>query len=333
MHETGGREINEREKMRGMNAGVQGYGQQLGWHAYQTVAGQFLAKYPVVQSEYDDEDPWHEWLNRQLLTRRDGLWLADGIHRPPLSTQENLIETVNKEDVLTGNKAKLLALLNIKQSNLEHFVAAGYWHSSDKVRVCVSSAVVSPKNAELLAKELAAEDPFMAWIPRLEENDKGEEYSHGSKDEYIPRIVWPSVEGRLDGRDPLGAISAVDRPHFSKDINMMAGLNPTDSFRRSWVDSHGEVMATSEAWGRTDSWNEENSKNGERLICNCRLLEKVLKTKNAELLLLVVLRRYKRGFSSEPSKYWHSSAVIRVKRTLKFVYFAGATNQLHKSKF
>ena len=47
---------------------------------------------PVVQGPYGDDDSWREWLNRELLTRNYGLWLADGVDRPPVDAQVNLYE-------------------------------------------------------------------------------------------------------------------------------------------------------------------------------------------------------------------------------------------------
>jgi hypothetical protein len=333
MYEKGGREINERDQFKGVNAVVQGYGQQLGWHALYGAASELLAKYPVVQTEYEDRNPWKAWLRRQLLTRADGLWLADGLDRPPLPTQVNLMETHKMDEVLTGDKSKLLALVGIGQAISERLVVAGHWRSSDDVSVFISSALVSPKEAKTLAKELAAEDPFMGWLPRLEGDHGGGEYSHNSKEKHTAWLVWPSTETGLDSKDPLGAGSAVNRPRFSSAVNQLVGLKTTDSFRRRWVDGTGKEMAISEAWGHTNLYNEENSKNGERLICDRRLLRKVLTMQKNELLLSVVLRRHKQGHRSEPSKYWHTSAVIRVKNSLAVEYYRGAVNQLDQSKY
>jgi hypothetical protein len=333
MYESGGRDISERERMKGANARVQGYGQQLGWHALHVIAGQLLAKYPVVQTEYDYGDPWKEWLKGELLTSNDGLWLSDGLDRPPLTTQENLLELEKAEVVLTGNKAKLLALLEIGSSISNRVIVAGYWHSSDHISVRVSSALVNPGKGKQLAADLVAEDPFRAWLPTLEENEAGEEYSHNSKPKHIPWIVWPSIEAGLDERDPLGARSAVHRPHFSKAVNALAGLSAADPFRRRWVDSRGQLMASSEAWGRAEAHDEETSRNGERLICKAELLRQVLTTQNADLLILLILERYERGTRSTDSKYWHSSAVVQVKKALDFEFYAGAVNKLKETRF
>jgi hypothetical protein len=292
-----------------------------------------LAKYPVVQTEYDSEDPWREWLRRELLTRSDGLWLAEGLDRPPLATQENLLEAGTKEVVLTGNKQKLLALLDIKDPISDRVVVAGHWSSSDKVSVGISSALVRPGDARRLARQLAAEDPFDAWLPTLEAHESGVEHSRNSKKKHVPWIVWPSTLIRLDGKDPLGAGSAVHRPRFSKAVNAFVAIKSADAFGRKWVDCQGQLWAMSEAWGRAELSEEEHSRNGNRLVCHVRLLEEILTSQNAELLLLLVLSRCERAYRHEPSDYWHTSAVIRVKKSLEFEYYAGAVNQLHQMRF
>jgi hypothetical protein len=70
-------------------------------------AGQFLRKYPVTNRSYDD-DPWPNWLNREMLTRADGLWLADGIDATPLDTQINLLEEGETGLVIMGNNSRVV---------------------------------------------------------------------------------------------------------------------------------------------------------------------------------------------------------------------------------
>ena len=64
-----------------------------------------------------------------------------------------------------------------------------------------------------MAHLLAQQDPFQAWLPRIEEYEDGDEYARSKKEPYTPWIVWPSAEVKLDGTDPIGAKSVV--PCFS----------------------------------------------------------------------------------------------------------------------
>jgi hypothetical protein len=333
MQERGGRSIRPWDRIRGMTARYHLYGQQLGWHTLFLVAGEFLAKYPVVQHPYDDGDPWREWLRRELLTRNDGLWLADGVDRPPVDAQVNLYEKGEKGLVLTGDKTRLLSLLNIESSMVEEVVVAGNWHSVDGIEIYITSALAPPRYAKKLALQLSRQDPFQAWLPRAEEYDDGGEYSRFEKEPYKPWIIWPSVEARLDETDQLGVTSAVRRYCFTKAVNAISSLKAMDPFRRTWVDPTGRVAARSEAWGRNPAHDEEESICAERLVCSSGFLKHVLLKRRAELLVLVILRRYDKGFGSRDSQYWHTTAVVRIDQSLDFKFYPGAINKPHVMEY
>ncbi|MFZ6750083.1 NACHT domain-containing protein [Undibacterium sp. Ren11W] len=328
MNESNGRSFRHRDRVRGLNAKHHLYGQQLAWHALYFVAGEFLAKYPVVQRPYDDGDSWREWLRRELLTRDDGLWLSDGVDRPPLDTHLNLYEKGENGLVLIGDRFKLIALLNIESSIAKELVVAGDWHSEDGVAIHIMSALAPTKKAERLALKLSKEDPFQAWLPSIEGYDDGDEYFRSQETPYTPWIVWPSTEARLDQTDPLGANSAVRRFRFSKAVNAISSLTAVDPFKRMWADSTGSMMARSEAWGRNQERDDE-SFSAERLVCSSELLKSVLLKQDAELIVLILLRRYNKGSGSRDSEFWHTTAVVRIKQTLDFEFIPGLVNKLH----
>lgn len=329
MYESGGRSVRQRDRIRGMTALYHLYGQQLGWHAFYLVVGEFLAKYPVVQRQYDYDDSWREWLRRKLLTRNDGLWLADGVDRPPIDAQVNLYKKGEKELVLTGDRTKLLTLLNIESSITEDLVVAGDWRSADGIGIYITSAIVPPQHAKKLALQLSQEDPFQVWLPRVEEHDDGKESSQSERKLYKPWIVAPSIEARLDATDPLGVTSAVWRLHFTKSVNAISSLKALDPFRRTWVDPTGRVAARSEAWGCNRTHDEEESINAVRLVCSSDFLKDVLVKRRAELLVLIILRRYDKGYDSRKSQYWHTTAVVRIDQLLDFEFYPGVVNKLH----
>jgi|CXWL01.1.fsa_nt_gi hypothetical protein len=329
MHESGGRSVRHRNRIIGMTCRYHVYGQQLGWHALQLVAGEFLAKYPVIQRPYDDADSWHDWLRRKLLTRRDGLWLADGVDRPPVDALINLYDKGEKERVLTGDKAKLLGLLKVGSSIAHELVVAGDWRSADGIGIHITSALVPPQHSKKLALGLSKEDPFQAWLPQMEGYDSGDECSNATREPFEPWIVRPSGEYGLDETDPLGATSAVRRLYFAKSVNAIRSLKPPNHFRRSWADPRGRVAARSEAWGRNQANDEEESISAERLVCSSGFLKDVLLKRHAELVVLVILRRYDKGFGSRDSQYWHTTAVVRIDQSLDFEFYLGVVNKPH----
>jgi hypothetical protein len=223
--------------------------------------------------------------------------------------------------------------VGIESSIGDELVVGGDWHSVDNIGIHIGSALVSPRDAKELALHLAEEEPFRVWLPIVEEYEDGDERSHSEKKPYRPWIVWPSTEPRLDGTDPLGANSVMRRPHLAKAVNAVGMLKTTDPFKRTWTDSEGRVAVRSEAWGRNRMHDEEEPVSGERLVCSGDFLKTILAKLRAELLLLVVLRRYDKGFGNKDSQYWHTTAVIRVKQSLDFEFFPGVCNTPHVMKY
>jgi hypothetical protein len=223
--------------------------------------------------------------------------------------------------------------LGIESSIENKLVVGGDWHSADNIGIRVTSALAPPRKAKALALGLCNENPFRAWLPLFEEHQDGDEYYRSGKEPYQPWIVWPSTEMRLDGTDPLAAYSAIRRLHFAKTVNAVGMLKTTDPFKRKWIDSEGRVAALSQAWGRIRMRDEGDPMSGERLVCSADFLKTVLAKHRAELLLLVVLRRYDKGLGSRGSQYWHTTAVIRVKKSLDFEFFPGLINELHVMKY
>jgi hypothetical protein len=250
-----------------------------------------------------------------------------------VDTQINLYEKGEKELLLTGDKAKLLSLLNIKSTIADELVVAGDWRSVDGIGIHITSALVPSQHAKKLAIQLLKEDPFQAWLPRAEGYEDGGEYLRSEKELFKPWIVWPSIEAGLDSTDPLGVTSAVRRLYFTKEVNAIGLLKPLDPFKRTLADGEGREAARSEAWGRNPTHDEEESNSGERLVCSSSFLKNVLLKERADLLVFIRLRRYDKGFGSRSSQYWHTTAVVRIKQSLDFEYHPGVINKLHVMKY
>jgi hypothetical protein len=330
MYENTGRHVNQREHIRGMTSRYHFYGQQLGLHALYLVAGEFLGKYPVFQHPYDEGDSWYEWLKRHLLTRKDGLWLSDGVDRPPLDAQVNLCEKGKDGPVITGDKTKLLSLLNLQKSSMPaELVVAGDWRSADDIKIHIMSALVRPRGANELARQLSLEYPFQAWLPFAEAYEDGTEHSNSNKEHFEPWIVWPSFETGIDETDLLGITSTVSRFHLIKKVNDIRSLKSQGPFRQAWVDPKGKVVARSEAWGHKSAHGDEVS--ARRLLCSTDFLKEVLPKRRAELLVLEILRKNDRGYGSQASQFWHTTAVVRITKSLKIKFYPGVVNKLHES--
>lgn len=168
-------------------------------------------------SRYED-DPWGEWISRYELTRKDGLWLSDGTERTPYDATVSVLESKKKGLTITGDQKKIVGLAGIdfKTGIGSELIVQGKWHSSDNVRIEISSALVAPKKAAQLARRIIREKPIHVWMPVFQGGVDDGEYLHGDEKEYLPWIVCPSGETLLDEHDPYGVSVANSRPRLAQ---------------------------------------------------------------------------------------------------------------------
>lgn len=330
MYDDGGRDSPRRTSYE-MTTGFQHYGQQLGWHALFITAATLLDAYPVTEDSWYD-DPWKDWLSSYQLTRNDGLWISDGTDRAPYDTAVKLLERKKEELVITGEQKKItgLAGLDIRKGVGRELIIDGRWYSSDGIRIELSSALVPPPKAAKLAKKLAADKPKYVWLPVLRDGDD-DELSYADKRDYIPWVVSPAGEVRLDEHDPYGTPVANRRPRLARKYIESCKLMKQDPFGRVWHNNRGVPWLRAEAWGRDENAREDGPLPGMRLHCKADLLKHVLNEHDCDLLLLFRLERYEKETYSRRSRYRYSVGVVRIDKLLKAKYFKGRTNFLHES--
>jgi len=66
-------------------------------------------------------------------------------------------------------------------------------------------------------------------------------------------------------------------------------------------------------------------------MCSRELLRDVLTTRDSDLLMLVKLQRYERGIGIKDSRFSHTVAVIRIKKTLDFKFYKSAVNKIDQT--
>ena len=324
MHDAGGREKPGRRDSWGMTPKFHVYGEYLGWHALFLTAGTLLSQTPITCERNDD--PWLEWLRRELLSRQDGLWLSDGTDSSPLETLVNLLE---KGREVTGNREKVLGLLGIISPTIrEEIVVDGFWISYDGIKVSISSSLVPSAKGQRLAKKMSKLEPYDIWVPHIEQYES--EYVHNEKLDFRPWIVSPSKEARLDENDPLGSVQAIVRLYFAEQIRQQFQLKSTDTFDRSWQDHEGVICSVADAWGGGPPDREERSPQGHRLRCAKVFLKKVLAIYDEDLLITIKLERYESAASWKDSKLLCSTAVVRIDKMLDWTYYGGRINWTNK---
>lgn len=177
-----------RQDSHGITTHFHSYGQLLGWHALFIAAGKLLASHPVIDDWWQGDDPWGEWLNRYVLTRKDGLWLSDGTDRTPDDASVRLLESKKKGLAITGDQKKIMGLagIDIEKGIGKELIIQGRWYSSDGVEIGLSSDLVPPKKAEQFARKLIREKPILVWLPAFQGDEDDGEYLSSNKKEYSP---------------------------------------------------------------------------------------------------------------------------------------------------
>lgn len=316
---------------RGIDAEYQTHGEQLAWHALFSVAGDLLAAHPVVWRGYEQEDPWEDWLSREVVTHPAGWWLADGMDLQPLDTWVSLMVMGDTAMDLTADPAALKSLLGIGDSVGDWLTVDGSWHSNENVEIRVLSALAPRNQSAALAEVLAAEGPFQAYLPQLETyEDDGMASNRDAP--YLSWIVRKESYAHLDETDALGADGALQRPRLSQDVTAFAKLRSVDPFDRTWENASCETVVRAEAWIESRR-HEEGASEGSRLWCRTDVVRAYLEARDADLMWLVRLRRHDRGHGIERSRYWHTTAVIRMSASLEVSYTTGRSNEMEESKF
>lgn len=316
---------------RGIDAEYQSHGEQLAWHSLFSVAGDLLAAYPVVWQGYAEEDPWEDWLSHEVLTHPAGLWLADGMDPQPLDSWVSLMVEGETAMDLTAAPATLKSLLGIGDSVGDWLTVEGSWHSNENVEIRVMSALAPRDRSAALAEELAAQGPFQAYLPQLDiYEDDG--LTSNRDEPYLPWIVRKQAYGYLDKTDALGAAGAVQRSCFSRDVTAFAKLRSVDPFERTWENAAGETVVRADAWIESGR-DEEGSSDGSRLSCRTDVVRAYLEARDVDLMWLVRLRRYEGGHGRERSRFWHTTAAIRMSASLEVSYLTGRSNEMEESKY
>ena len=332
MSDLGGR--SDHRRGRRSDGGEQhGYGEYLCWHALHAVAGDFLAKYQVVRRPYEEDNHWVYWLSRRVLSHSKGLWLADGTDRRPVETLINGRDSGSMGGGLTSTPEKLLAMLNIGASIGEFMTVSADWRSLDGIDVRVTSALSPSSSSADFAAALAGEDPFQAYLPQLHAGDEDEHLVTQDRDPLEPWVVIQEGEAQLDATDTLGISGATRRSRLASTVNEFGQLASADPFNRKWCDPRGKIVVRSQVWASSSEARASSRLSGSRLQCKATFIQDYLSAKGVHLLLLVILRRYESGTGGSPSKFWHTTAVVRVTESLGFDLYPGRANELHQSEF
>jgi|GEM_PF-4817761 len=320
MDDSGGRGQSQRWHDRRTEDQV--YGEYLAWHSLFIVAGTLLKTKKIHKYWTNDETPWNSWFEAFSLTRSDGYWLSDGTDQIPTNLIQNLLEESAGKVVLTGDKEKLHNLVFVSEQEVKEIAIYGSWDSFDEVSVGISSALFQPEIVTKAIAKLLKEKPFHVGLPFHDVYQYGELQDI----EGIPLVALPNYSSGLDGSDPYGSSYAGARARLRDDYSEKLGLVRSEVHGRAWRDQDGQVSTRSEVWGSNHSYGGDDPEKGQRLLISFKTLSTLLRDTNLELLILIRLYRYEKGWGRENSKYTHTIGVIHINGELEHKLHLGHIN-------
>ncbi|WP_395447892.1 hypothetical protein ACHMW7_23740 [Aminobacter sp. UC22_36] len=275
------------------------HGGQLAWHALLLVAGQ-LARERPVSGEAWERAPWDSWLSERLLSRDDDLWLSDGTDLFPVEIAEPVLRCESKADgrvLVPPHPLDLLSLANFDDTLItpERFLVSASWESCDGLDVTIGSQLVDQARARSVAHAVYSADPFFAYLPADDEAEEAHDRRGPSERTLLTRWLSSGEHSytKLDGRDPYGFATALQRARPSAATVAKMRLQQADPFARRWIDPAGKTIFTAESWGmRSGRGRHETECGGTRLSVDRDALAAMLKAQDQALLMLIKVRRY-----------------------------------------
>lgn len=283
------------------------YSFYLSYHSMFVVAAKLLDKMPVVHSSDWRENEWDEWLDRHILTRDDGRWLADRRDPAPLirrkwfydrEPKENWLSEIINDDGLDG-----ILLGRNGETWLNVF---GSWEDGDSQRtetLYVSSALVSPEASQSLLNALSScSNPHDFKLPDYEEDEMEFEVDTFNLKGWIGRN---STSNRLDEFDPFAAEIYYPPYQIGKSIAEQFRLS-ADAEKRQWfVAGNDKTSLLCEIWSSNKSeYDKERWRHGIKLSASLQFLRNLCFSTGKELIIEFQMnRRFKNNYGGSDDGY------------------------------
>jgi hypothetical protein len=230
----------------------------------------------------------------------------------------------DRESRPTADLEKIKSIIGVVEGKLgPELVINGDWTSPDGVRVNIDTALVPAAHALDAATAAATAPMHQAWLPTLTRYDNGEEEQRGSEMEPLEAWITNSeTDYRFDRNDPYMSTDVMKRAGLAQSVAKSFGLTVDDTWRRFWTDANGKVRLSSRTWGaRSGLEQRDDFESGQCLVCDKKMLRRMLKEKDRELLVLINLQHTK-----DYERYREMKDVERYTRTLVAVLIDAALN-------
>ncbi|MFC3801020.1 ATP-binding protein [Cohnella sp. GCM10012308] len=275
---------------------IDNYRFYLSYHSMFVVAAKVLEKMPIVHQREWRENEWGSWLERHVLTRKDGYWLSDRRDPVPLFPREWLLKSDDKNwksEVSTYDFFDEVVFERDGEIWLNVYGSRDVSDSERKAHSYVTSALVLPEGSQSLMNALiACSSPHDFKLPEYQEEDmEFTEYPF----ELKGWVLRSDTSAGLDRFDPLAA--DIDFPPYVIGQTIVEKMNLTcDYEQRMWFSPESnDPCVNCEIWSASRSVPDQDPSNkGNRLSASLSFLRKVCSIFKCEIIFEVQIdREYK----------------------------------------
>lgn len=282
------------------------YAEHIQRHAGLHAATTLVKSMPVARRSYDWDDlnPWQEFIEGEDVSFRDGTWLSDHKDQVPAQAREYLLgERKGNEEALLGQEL-LFRKIGFTESEEDHLLPLyGYWTTPDGVHVRITSAIVVERGAVKRCQAFAKIPDHDFWLPSFGSN--GLVDRHAQKKSFDPLIWTPEKYPiGIDERDEWATKNAITRPKLGLAINKVLGL-ASDDGERNWRDASRNLALKSEVWGEwqpdADARGSRYQNEGAILWAERGWLDRTLKSSKRSLIFNLNFSKHSSSKSYEDS--------------------------------
>jgi hypothetical protein len=263
------------------------------YHSLMSVAMTLVQVMPVIRrDDWDEANPWEEWLSGHAAGRSDGSWLADRRDPTPVKRRKWALEPCEQDWQWQITAKDFLDVLTKQNPKLFPICVNGRWsdHRDYNVEtIQISSALVQPKEAENLAALLRRSSPNDYWLPSYEDRDFEVRDTHVDVKGWVASTE--TSEGGLDRFDPHAR--GILYPPLEVGQSVADDLKlAVDAGRRFWTASNSTTGLISELWSDENIAEKEHQyRHGKRLCATARFLRELCACQKRTLIIDVRIRR------------------------------------------